>query len=62
MKRWEWQSAGGRTFIVYAADHAAACRRFARIGRHERSKPVFRCEALTARPVNVIDERRAPGA
>lgn len=60
MKRWEWQSAGGRTFAVYAPDHDAASQRFERIGRHKRSAPVRRVD-LTAL-VSVQDERRAPGA
>lgn len=60
MKRWEWQSAGGRTFAVYAPDFLAASDKFKRIGRHHASKPFALVPLDTT--VDVQDERRAPGA
>lgn len=60
MKRWEWQSAGGRTFVVYAQKFRTAKRRFARIGRHALSAPLTLVPLDTT--VTVQDERRAPGA
>ena len=61
MKRWEWKSAGGRTFIVYAPTRRDAYARFWRIGLHSASTGRVRRVRLGTQAA-VQDERRAPGA